>query len=80
MGEPRTEPSFYRRQQADGFRGYLLFWLSTTRNLQLTLRRLTALSFLYEANEFSFDKLVPWLRRHVALGNPRRRNSVRSRP
>jgi death on curing protein len=27
-------------------------------------------AFLYEANEFSFDKLVPWLRRHVALGNP----------
>jgi hypothetical protein len=22
---------------------------------------------LYEANQFSFDKLVPWLREHVAL-------------
>ena len=24
------------------------------------------LAALYEANQFSFDKLVPWLRRHVA--------------
>jgi death-on-curing protein len=25
---------------------------------------------LYEANEFSFDKLVPWLRKHVAHDTP----------
>lgn len=25
---------------------------------------------LYEANQFSFDKLVPWLRRHVARDPP----------
>ncbi len=27
---------------------------------------------LYEANQFSFDKLVPWLRRHVALSSERK--------
>ena len=26
---------------------------------------------LYEANQFSFDKLVPWLRKHVAHDTPR---------
>src|SRR5690349_23400468 len=26
---------------------------------------------LYEGNQFSFDKLVPWLRSHVTLGIPK---------
>ena len=28
---------------------------------------------LYEANEFSFDKLVPWLRRHVKRSSARKK-------
>ena len=27
---------------------------------------------LYETNQFSFDKLVPWLKEHVAPSNPQR--------
>ena len=32
-------------------------------------KKISALT-LYEANQFNFDKLVPWLRKHVAHDTP----------